>query len=901
MLRNPIALAVALGVAIVPCLYAWLNIAANWDPYENTSTVPVAVVSSDKPVKVANMGEVCVGDMLTEQLAENDKIGWQFPATEEEALDKVKSGTCYAAIVIPEDFTKTLTGILEGNVSKANLKYYVNEKANAIAPKVTDAGASTVENTINEQFISVVGGVITTKLGTVADKLGGSVDKAADNIAAALGEARTALGNVDSELDGLSKTLGDAQASLTEASDKLNGLLGKGDEARNAIGETLDNFDQTRTNANNLMLDISDALSNGSSTVSSLSSQANYDISSLAGDVAYAQSQVNAAIKQVETDLTDSEALAAKITETLSVVRTLDPKDDPGAKETKTLLEQQLSAERDIMVNISNTQAAKLDELRGIASRLEAAANEVRDLSQSVDAKVQGATNALAAAQAKALGSDLNEINAALDSFVGVANQLEMATQLADPVIAQTMDVAAKLSDTLRQTNDALALTRSSVADLADSIDKLVKDLEVIRASDAWSVLKNMTSTNPDGVKEFLSAPVSVDENRLYPMANYGTGVAPFFTSVALWVGGIALVAVFKLEVDEEEVGRVRPWQAYFGRWALFSLLSIICAVVCCIGDLALHIQCNYPVAFFLAAIVASFTFTNIIFALSVAFKHLGKAIAFTLIILQVPGSSGMYPIEMMPPFFRAIGPWLPFTYSNNAMREAIAGFYGNEYVHNLLMLLLFVVASLLVGVTARSHLVNINALFDRRLRETDHLMVIEPVAIQDDRFRLASVVKAMRDPVEYREIFEERSAAFEAAYPKLIARGIVALLAIPLVLFLLTLVLDAKLPLIAGLAVALILIYIYIIVVEYFHDRIVRKRALTNLTHEELDEVLNNTLRDELMPFASVDAILARRRGRQRKGGVLGKVQQRVANRIEQSGGGNDTEAEAPEGGDEQ
>ncbi len=912
LLHNPIALAVALGVAVVPCLYAWLNIAANWDPYENTSTVPVAVVSSDKPVTIGDMGEVCVGDMLTERLAENDKIGWQFPATEEEALDKVKSGTYYAAIVIPEDFTKTLTGILDGKISRANLKYYVNEKANAIAPKVTDAGASTVENTINEQFISVAGGVIASKLGTVADKLGGSVDKAADNIAAALGEARTALGNVDSELDSLSKTLGNAQVSLTEASDKLNGLLGKGDEARNAIGEALDNFDQTRTNANNLMIEISDALSNGSSTVSSLSSQANYDISSLAGDIAYAQSQVNAAIKQVETDLTDNEALTAKITETLTVVQTLDPKDE-GAKQTKTLLEQQLSSERDIMVNISNSQAAKLDELRGIASRLEAAANEVRDLSQNVDNKVQGATNALAAAQAKALGSDLNEINAALDSFVGVANQLEMATQLADPVIAQTMDVAGKLSDTLRQTNDALALTRSSIGDLEDSIDKLMKDLEVIRASDAWSVLKNMTSTNPDGVKEFLSAPVSVDENRLYPMENYGTGVAPFFTSVALWVGGIALIAVFKLEVDEEGFDRVRPWQAYFGRWALLSLLSIICAIACCIGDLALHIQCNYPVAFFLAAIVASFTFLNIIFALSVAFKHLGKAIAFTLIILQVPGSSGMYPIEMMPPFFRAIGPFLPFTYSNNAMREAIAGFYGNEYVKNLLILLLFVVISLLIGVTARSHLVNINALFDRRLRETDHLMVIEPVAIQDDRFRLASVVKAMRDPVEYREIFEERSAAFETAYPKLIARGIVALLAIPLVLFLLTLVLDAKLPLIAGLAVALILIYIYIIVIEYVHDRIVRKRVLTNLSHEELDAVLDDTLRDELMPFASVDAIIERRHRRRRTRGVFGKVEQRVANRIEQADraeqaegpeqieGNDDTEAEAPEGGDEQ
>ena len=215
-------------------------------------------------------------------------------------------------------------------------------------------------------------------------------------------------------------------------------------------------------------------------------------------------------------------------------------------------------------------------------------------------------------------------------------------------------------------------------------------------------------------------------------------------------------------------------------------------------------------------------------------------------------------------------------------------------------MLLAFVIPSILVGVTARSHLVNINALFDRRLRETDHLMVTEPVAIEDDRFRLATVVKAMRDPQEYREIFDERSAAFEAAYPKLVARGVIALLAIPLALFALSLVFDAKLPLIAGLAVALIVIYVYIIVVEYFHDRIVRKRALTELSHQELEVVLENTLRDELMPYASIDAIVERRRKRQGQGkGVIGKVhkrvEERIAEKVEQRVHANDGNSNVP------
>ena len=255
-----------------------------------------------------------------------------------------------------------------------------------------------------------------------------------------------------------------------------------------------------------------------------------------------------------------------------------------------------------------------------------------------------------------------------------------------------------------------------------------------------------------------------------------------------------------------------------------------------------------------------------------------------------------MYPIEMMPPFFRAVGPWLPFTYSNNAMREAIAGLYGSNLAFNLAMLLVFVIPAILVGVTARGHLVNVNALFDHRLRETDHLAVSEPVAIEGNHYRLATVVKAYHSPREYRAAFDERSAAFERAYPGLVRGGILALFLLPLFFFLLMLFLDAQLPTIALLVVALILIYSFLIVVEYFHDRIAHKRALTDMPREELREVLNDTLRDELMPFAPIDKVLERqdeRRERQeerreerrerveqlqeRQGQVIESIRQRV------------------------
>ena len=267
--------------------------------------------------------------------------------------------------------------------------------------------------------------------------------------------------------------------------------------------------------------------------------------------------------------------------------------------------------------------------------------------------------------------------------------------------------------------------------------------------------------------------------------------------------------------------------------------------------------QCTYVWALYLSALVSSLVFVSIIFSLSVAFKHLGKALAFTLVILQVPGSSGMYPIEMMPPFFRAVGPWLPFTYSNNAMREAIGGLYGAELARNLATLLLFVVPSVLIGITCRSHLVNINALFDRRLRETDHLMVSESTEPAHMRFRLATVVKAAYAPDAYRTAIEQRATAYERAYPLLVRRGIRALLLLPPVLLVLACVVEEKLPLIAALVIALVGIYAFLIVLEYLHERVSHKMRLTELSNEELALELTESLREEVLATAPIDSLL--------------------------------------------
>lgn len=203
--------------------------------------------------------------------------------------------------------------------------------------------------------------------------------------------------------------------------------------------------------------------------------------------------------------------------------------------------------------------------------------------------------------------------------------------------------------------------------------------------------------------------------------------MTPFYTNLAIWVSGIVLIAIFKLEADRNEKLRIfTPTQGYFGRWLLFITVGLVQALIICLGDIfLLKTQCEHPLAFIGAGLWISFVYVNLIYAFSITFKHIGKAVCVILVILQIPGSAGTYPIEMTPTFFRALHPLLPFTYGINAMREAMAGMYGNLYWKDLGCLTLYLPIAFLIGLGVRLLMLNLNRMFDIKLEETG-LMLCE-------------------------------------------------------------------------------------------------------------------------------------------------------------------------------
>ena len=334
-----------------------------------------------------------------------------------------------------------------------------------------------------------------------------------------------------------------------------------------------------------------------------------------------------------------------------------------------------------------------------------------------------------------------------------------------------------------------------------------------------------------------MSSPVKIETKSFYKIANYGSAMTPFYTNLAIWVGGIVLIAIFKLEVDKDSsMLRYSSASLYFGRWLLYITVGMVQGFIVCIGDVFLKgIECAHPAALIFTGVICSFVYVNIIYALSISFKHIGKALCVLLVILQIPGSSGTYPVEMTPAFFQNVHPFLPFTYGISAMRECIAGMYGSTYIHNLLILLLFVPVSLLIGLGIRPLLSGLNRLFDIKLAETDLMLGETPDRNIRRSAQLSLLLKASLSQEELQIQTAEKAQRFEKNYHKMIRFGFFAILTIPLIFLILMFSLESKIVFLILWILSIILIATWLITVEYIHNELAAQQELSGMSFVEM------------------------------------------------------------------
>lgn len=698
--KNSMAIILVVGVALLPSLYAWFNIYANWDPYGSTGNMQVAVINSDVGTVVKDI-DVCIGAQIVSNLKSNNSIDWQF-VSKDEAIDGVKSGKYYAAVEIPENFSSSLTSILTTEFIQPKITYYANEKKNAIATKITDKVVTTVQTQVNESFVSTVADVLSQVFGIISD----DVSAADENLFATLTEqinaAKASVDGLDSTLSGFAET----SKLIKELGADINSY----------------DFSSLNSNTNAAINNTSDAINMMQNSMSGITDTVGVFLGDIDKDVNSAAVSIkNAAdrINEIKSDeiinaelhnaydkCTDIALKTSSVSSALSKINNSLPK---PLRQIDELI-QKLNNIADIAdktasdINMVIKSNGKETDFTDITAKLNRISSEIKTVSNDYSNTVKQQID-------KTVSSLLVSLNDASDMLSLIDNDKEKIDTILKSLNAAT--AAGAVSADSFQT-----LLKSVSAEL----DVLLENINNLSKNEEFNTFRNLLKSNSKEFGAFVACPVAVETDKIYEIENYGSAMAPFYSTLAIWVGGVVLVAILKTDVkNKKQLGNIKPYQEYFGRGLLFVTLALVQGLIICLGDLYfLDIQCYHPFLFVLAGCFASLVYSLLIYSLTVTFGDIGKAIAVILLVIQIGGSGGTFPIDVTPTFFRTINPFLPFTFVVNAMRECICGTYGSDYWLDLLKLSVYIVIALVIGLVIRIPFRKPISFFNKRLEDTD-------------------------------------------------------------------------------------------------------------------------------------------------------------------------------------
>lgn len=819
--KVPPAWLVVVFLIVLPSIYTWFNVIGFWNPYENTGNMRVCVVNEDKSVEDETLGHLDLGAQIIGELESNDQLGWFF-VDREEAMREVESGEAYAAIVIPEDFSTDMTTILSGDFQRPQIEYYVNEKLGPVAPKITDTGATTLDTTVNDAFVSTVSATVAS---TIDEKL-----------AESKGDLETAKGSAVSKLEQGSAGVADAREALSNLATSADEAIGKVDlakqslsDAKNAavllssgLGQASAITGEVNTGLVTFSTSMGTVLDHGSTLLSQTSSQTNSAIGQTANGIVAAAGSVDAALER-------GQAVVQENAQIIGVLRTLQQSLPDG--EGKQAIGNVIS---DLETKNAQSQQT-LDGLATLSSDTSALATSVSNASGSVDTAVQQTLGAVDGYRSTLLTTTIPAISSGLGDMGTAANGLSTTVSNQVLLIDQTSAVLDDLKTTLGLSADALRQTDELLSGLQGDLDTMKTDLAALGTSDALGDLVGEDGIDSEKIADFMLSPTQVETEELYPLNAYGSAMAPLFINLTLWIGVFMLMVIMRIEVDDESVRNLSITQRFFGRWLLLAIMVSLQAIVCCAGCLFIGVQTTNAPAFFLTAVLCSLAYLSIQYALSTTLQHVGKALCVILVFVQIPGATGLYPIEMTPSFFQAVYPLFPFTYGIGAMRETISGFYDGAWMHDAGILLLFLVVFLAIGALARPYLTNLNHLFARQIEESD-IVNGEPVQLPERRFKMAELLRVLADRAEYRSLIAARAARFMRMYPKFKMGAIVVGVLVPVVVTVIFALTETeKVVMLTGWLIWLVVIIAALIVVEFIRDNIRRQASLESMSDEEV------------------------------------------------------------------
>lgn len=707
--NNTIAWIVIIGLTIVPSLYAWFNIAASWDPYSNTGNLKVAVASED----IGYEGDLTsmnlnIGDRVLSSLRENDALNWVF-TSKEDAIQGVKDGSYYAALVIPKSFSRDMMSFFTPDVHRSELIYFLNEKENAIAPKITDKGASAVKKQIDAVFARSVAEIvfeIASGISSLMEK--GDADKYM-NVFLHNFEAAGAETSQNAELLETYALLTDSLADIEVTATELAGdMTQNAGNTQQLLAEASGRVSETAAEIEKIGREIMRALDEAAGA---------YD--SIAADLDKIINAADAGADEVVSKLEKVEKNLDKMTQGLEKLRITAQNLYDQIPEDYTELRsavKKLIADLDDVIGRQDDAATAISTAISEIQKVQKTVKEVR----TVCIELRKDIDVIRTKYVTEIEPAIEELSASLIETNGAVS--EVFDNL--DILAADLETDGRAAgESLRRTSEAIRTAATEMKTVGDNIQQSAKELaEAVRSGEVEKI-RGLLGAGTSELSEFVSAPVVLDKKVMFPVANYGSAMAPFYTVLSIWVGAIVLAAMLKVNLTEErkrELEDLRDYQVYLGRMVFFIVIALLQSGLVCLGDLFfLEIQCEHPGLFLLAGWFTGVVFAVIMYTLTISFGDVGKAIAVILLVIQVAGSGGTFPIEMTPQFFQNMAGLMPFTYSMSAMRECIGGLYGSTYRISLGYLAVYAAAFLILGIVLRKPIIRLNEMFSEKLEST--------------------------------------------------------------------------------------------------------------------------------------------------------------------------------------
>ncbi|ETT85644.1 YhgE/Pip domain-containing protein [Viridibacillus sp. FSL R5-0477] len=687
---NWVAAVILGGLIILPSLYAWLNIAASWDPYAKTSQIPVGIVNEDGGAKIQSQ-HIDAGEELVATLHKNNDMDWQF-TNRKTAMEKVRNGDFFAVIIIPENFSKELATVVSDKPRKAEIEYYVNEKINSIAPKITSKGASVLAEEMSSKFIGTVNGTIFEMFNRIGIEMQNNLPD--------IEKFKNYVFTLEKDLPGIHTELKKAQKDANSASTMIGDAQNEFPQVKKLTEDGLNTIENTLTfltQAEGRLNDMNPKIKEDLQTVQKISTDANTLLKQLQ-NTKIDFTEVNNAKETLDNQVTSAIDKVSKVEQALADLKQFN--DENNIQDQSQLLTSAIERTKNLKALLveAQTNARNInDVLAGKEQDVADAVNSIQTIAQNtsveLDSFIKEYTQSIEPTVFKAINDAQNTLSTAKNKLTIIQTQLPEVVRIINNTDGYISEAKSGLNTALGQ----YPYVNTKVKELANKI----RDFE--KETDLNSVIQLLIN-DPNAEKSFFEQPIKLNENALFPIKNYGTGMTPFYTVLSIWVGCLLLISLLSVGAKNEEDFTTR--QIYFGKLLTFWTIGILQTLIITMGDLfILKVSAHNPVWFVLFCLFISLVFMSIVYTLVSVFGDVGKALAIVLLVLQLAGSGGTYPVVLLPKFFQVINPYLPFTYAIGMAREAIGGIIWNKILVDVIVLGIVLIIVLLFGAILKKRL----------------------------------------------------------------------------------------------------------------------------------------------------------------------------------------------------